>query len=351
MLFRSDYDYNLIKGVLINKSLTIDGNGHVLDGCGESRILLIKSSDSSDFVSLYNLTFVNGKGQYGYYVSWYSGQDVVAGAISNFNPIHVENCTFINNTARWGGAIYNGGGATIVECIFTNNSADGGSGGAIGTARPLNVTYSTFNYNPSNSTSDRDSCIYVTSGGTGVYINYNVFACATAIYKNYDLEVEDISNNWWGSNDPTFTYLSDNDPLQARLNFVSVTKVGNDYVYVFNVTFHNGAGDLIPVPWVRTVNYTVTDLNSVIGEVVGLTTNTSWLSNKVLWNLSAMVDDQNLTPYLYPYLALQCLIDYSNVNSTLNLCHDYTYSPVVDANNLPNGIVIDKKIIIEGNEH
>ena len=347
----SDYDYNLINGVLIDKSLTVDGNGHVLDGCGESRILLIKSSDSSDLVSLYNLTFVNGKGQYGEYASGYSGKDVVAGAISNFNPIYVENCTFINNTAKWGGAIYNGARATIVECIFTNNSADGGSGGAIGTARPLNVTYSTFNYNPSNSYNDKNGCIYVTSTCTGVYINYNVFACATAIYKNYDLEVEDISNNWWRCNDPTFTYLNDSDPLQARLNFVSVTKVGDDYVYVFNVTFHNGAGDLIPVPWVRTVNYTVTDLNSVIGGVVGLTTNTSWSSNKVLWNLSAMVDDQNLTPYLYPYLALQCLIDYSNANSTLNLCHDYTYSPVVDANNLPNGIVIDKKIIIEGNEH
>lgn len=55
----------------------------------------------------------------------YVWENDYGGAIVNLvgGSMTVYNTTFINNTAKYGGAIYNRGTAKVIDCIFTNNSA------------------------------------------------------------------------------------------------------------------------------------------------------------------------------------------------------------------------------------
>ena len=157
-----DKDYLYIngsnKGILINKTITIDGNGHTLNGNHGSRMFNI----TADNVVIKNINFINGNA-YGKYFS----KDAGGGAIywSGANG-YIENCNFTNNTGEgiendpfgeeihtdengttWysisfrpmgakineGGAIvWNGTNGTVFKCIFkTNGVGYPNSGGAI----------------------------------------------------------------------------------------------------------------------------------------------------------------------------------------------------------------------------
>lgn len=157
-----DRDYSYIngsnKGILINKTVTIDGAGHKLVGNKLSRMFNV----TADNVVLRNITFENGKAFGRYYalagggaIYWYGANGMV------------ENCTFTNNTGSgveddpfeneetytdddgriWhairirpmgakineGGAIvWNGTNGTVKDCIFIGNVVGyPNSGGAI----------------------------------------------------------------------------------------------------------------------------------------------------------------------------------------------------------------------------
>ena len=119
-----DYKYNpstdnewCPMGVYVFKSITINGNGHYIDGADASNLMYIYGND----VVLRNITFINGN---------YNGL---------YAPIHVFSdnvqfidCTFINNVGSYGGAIdwYDGQNGALTNCRFENNTADK-SGGAI----------------------------------------------------------------------------------------------------------------------------------------------------------------------------------------------------------------------------
>ena len=145
-------DYKFIsgsnRGILILKSITIDGAGHTLDANKLSRMFNI----TADNVSLKNINFINGNA-YGKYFS----NDAGGGAIYwNGANGHVENCNFTNNYGSGieddpfdrdvtyidengmvyyniilrpmgakineGGAIvWNGTNGTVLKCIFRNN--------------------------------------------------------------------------------------------------------------------------------------------------------------------------------------------------------------------------------------
>ena len=80
-------------GIIINKTLTINGNGYVIDALGQSRIFYINSPT----ITLNNITFKNG-----YVTSDHGGAIYFTGNVSN-SSISGE---FINNTASVGGAIF-----------------------------------------------------------------------------------------------------------------------------------------------------------------------------------------------------------------------------------------------------
>ena len=136
----NDYKYNSgfsSEGISINKTLTIDGNGHVIDALGQSRIFFINSTK----VTLNNILFINGNAtDNGGAIYWNGANGTVnkcnftnnlaslrAGAIYWYGDNGViNNSNFINNTARKysGGAIQwdnNSTNGTVNNCSFTNN--------------------------------------------------------------------------------------------------------------------------------------------------------------------------------------------------------------------------------------
>ena len=115
------YDEDFSKrGIRINKNLTINGNGHTLDGLSQSRIFLVRYGlIDNNYVVLNNIKFANGN------------TDLYGGAIFNYGNLTVNNCVFTNNYAKYcGGAINSVGHLNLKNSNFTKNTA-GGDGGAV----------------------------------------------------------------------------------------------------------------------------------------------------------------------------------------------------------------------------
>lgn len=118
-----DYEYNpttdtesvgIYTSVLINKQITIDGQGHSLDGKNSKTIFSISSASN---VTLKNIIFKNG-------YSTGNGGAINAGGAHGLILI---NCTFINCIApTHGGAIFMSqcNDVTITSCDFLNNAAN-----------------------------------------------------------------------------------------------------------------------------------------------------------------------------------------------------------------------------------
>lgn len=134
-----DYTYDEgfpTTGIIIAKDITINGNGHTLNGAGKSRILLVMFGLSGkNKVVLNNVKFANGKTQ------------LYGGAIFNYGDLTVNNCVFTNNYAACcGGAIASVGHASYKNSQFNKNTAKG-DGGAIITLSIDKINfYPTFYY-------------------------------------------------------------------------------------------------------------------------------------------------------------------------------------------------------------
>ncbi|WP_407381791.1 hypothetical protein [Methanobrevibacter sp.] len=104
-------------GINITKDITINGNGHKIDANHASRIFYIDCAD----VVLNNIVFVNAltsDGGGAVYSNYYDD------SFNNTRNLEITNCSFINNSANVGGAIY----CSFVDLkvnnsTFINNSA------------------------------------------------------------------------------------------------------------------------------------------------------------------------------------------------------------------------------------
>ena len=108
-------DYKLNSGILINKSdITINGNGHTIDGSNQARIFNITANN----IIISNIIFANGNINEG-----------LGGALHSSGSVTLNNVTFKNSNADYGGAISVSGQSIINNAIFTNNTAseDGGA--------------------------------------------------------------------------------------------------------------------------------------------------------------------------------------------------------------------------------
>lgn len=122
--FTPGTDDEFKEGIVINRQMTIYGNGFTLDGAHSARIFSVSEKDIYNeeiSVFFHDIVFINANNS----------------AIKNGNVI---NCTFINNTASQnpGGAIFRG---YAVNCTFINNIASQGPGGAIYESDALNCTF------------------------------------------------------------------------------------------------------------------------------------------------------------------------------------------------------------------
>ena len=137
----SDSDVVFKEGIIINKNITINGNGHAIDGANVASIFKITNNAH---VILKNIVFKNACGTNGAAVSLTSSESV-----------EIIDSTFINNSASLnGGAVFIASAYTsaitssssIIGSTFINNSAL--NGGAIYlNSNSVNILLSTFNFN------------------------------------------------------------------------------------------------------------------------------------------------------------------------------------------------------------
>ena len=138
-----DYEYNYgfnTNGIIIDKPLTINGNGHVLDGKNTGRMFII---EADNFI-LKNITFKNG----------YSSESI--GAVwGKGNKLTISDCTFSNCYANGtshpdarkvvGGAVYiYANNANIVNNKFISNSIRGSGAGIALDGRYHTIENNTF---------------------------------------------------------------------------------------------------------------------------------------------------------------------------------------------------------------
>jgi len=104
-------------GIEIFNNITVDGQGHTIDG-NESEMDFLFRIHSND-VTLKNMVFKNWNFTHSYnLIEWLCDNG------------RMENCTFFNNTALYGGAVdWTGINGFMINCKFINNTAD--MGGAI----------------------------------------------------------------------------------------------------------------------------------------------------------------------------------------------------------------------------
>ena len=102
-------DIKYKRGININKSIIINGNGFTINGKNLTSIFNITSDNSV----INNIYFINSRGNFS--AIYWSG---VNGSVSN--------CSFINNSANGnGGAVYwSGVNGSVSNCSFVNNSVD-----------------------------------------------------------------------------------------------------------------------------------------------------------------------------------------------------------------------------------
>ena len=155
-----DYSYNgdtdsaFLMGITISRAVTIDGNGHTIDGCSNSA----KGFRAYNYNILFkNIKFVNlGKT---------TNYDYYGGAIygSSYNSVKAQNCEFIGCQGYQGGALYSvsadnctfrdckcayvyqRGGAAMYSGIATNclfeNNGESSSNGVMDGGTAINCTF------------------------------------------------------------------------------------------------------------------------------------------------------------------------------------------------------------------
>lgn len=157
-----DKDYTGSEGsrIKIDKTLTIDGQGHAIDcdykciafesGSGEITLqnLIIKNSKAN----MNGAIFINGNAKYTIINCSFVNDQSTGGGRSIYNNVEDETLTIINSTFKWnsptsqaGGAIYSKGDVSIENSEFEDNSAY--DGGAIYCYGALDITSSIFTSN------------------------------------------------------------------------------------------------------------------------------------------------------------------------------------------------------------
>ena len=116
-----NYVYNksdtITRGILINKNITINGNGFTIDAQRKTSIFDI----ISDNVVLKNIKFISGMGHdYSGAISWKGDNGIII------------NCTFESNSGAPGALLMRGANCKVINCTFKDNKMNSiNLGGAI----------------------------------------------------------------------------------------------------------------------------------------------------------------------------------------------------------------------------
>lgn len=236
-----DKDYAYIG---FDKDLTIDGDGHTVDADGKRNVFKVHGGN----VTLKNIRIINGHDEY-----LYGGGVYVDGGSCT-----AIGCTFENNNATQGGAMYGGtainctfksnyadaqgsqGGAmyggTAINCVFIENKVIhweyGGEGGALSESTAINCVFI-------NNTADRsgdamfrgtaDSCIFENNGWDGTDVRQPSF------------EVSDYSSSCWSGDRLQFNLKANTTDYLIVNRNINVTIYGENRERMFGFACPSGS--------------------------------------------------------------------------------------------------------------
>ena len=252
-------------GILINKTITIDGNGFKIDAQGKSRIFKIPAEN----VILKNIIFINGN------------TDEYGGAVYFYRAGTVTNCNFVDNKATgdygYGGAICVYRGA-VTNCNFTGNSA-GRGGGAIemtyGTVGNCNFTDNTaneggaFRSNSGNVSNCHFTDNAANEGGAVYFFNKGSVTNCNFVNNSANLGGAIYSYQWFSPADTCIFKANSSE----NVNTVILSPV----LSVDNFTTVHGSGDKLTFDLKTNSSIPVTDGNISIS--VYFKDNNTWVGN------------------------------------------------------------------------
>ena len=228
--FDSDYDSAFVDGIVIDRSVTINGNGYTIDAKGQARIFQVMCTD----VVLENITFINGNSTGGGAVYFddagivsdcnfvnntATGDNAYGGAVYFLNNGEVTNCSFANNSASNGGAVYIYSGS-VGNCNFVNNSVTD-EGGAI---RMHSGSVENCNFVDNTATGDYGfgGAVYFLNNGKLTYCNFtrNNATVGSAIYFRTASTNKNVSHSCFLNN-------------RADAEALEITKYGNNITIAF----------------------------------------------------------------------------------------------------------------------
>ena len=208
-VFNIDTDEAFLMGIAINRAVTIEGNGHTIEGCANAA----KGFETGNYeITFNNITFINlGKT---------TNYNYNGGAIhSIYHNTKAQNCEFIACQGYNGGALYyidaynctfkncicnsygDGGGAVynskVVNCTFEANNAQSANGGAMAIGSAINCTFknnrawmggATANVNVLNSIFIANSAM----GSGGAFYSASSSFCINCTFINNTAGMSDV---------------------------------------------------------------------------------------------------------------------------------------------------------------
>ena len=336
--FSVDFDY--IGGVVINRAVTIYGNGFTIDGENEASIFSV----CNDNVVFKDIVFVNG-------ISKQNG-----GAINGYSSTAI-NCSFINNSAAYGGAMYYGsavnctftnnyasiwggamGGGSAVNCTFTNNSA-GLNGGAMEGGSAVNCTFISNKANTGGAMEGGSAvnCTFISNEAR----DGGAMGGGSAVNCTFTNNSAGLNGGAIGGGSAVNCTFTNNS---AGLNGGAVFNglVANS-LFEYNSAINGGA-----VSGKKVTNSTFIKNSAYFGGAVynaKVSTNSRFSDN----NASYGKDTYNVTwiEIYHSFNHLNLLIN-NNTSSEIYLDCNYTYDFSVDSDYI-NGVVINRAVTIYGN--
>ena len=372
--------------VLIDKNITINGNGFIIDANEKSRIFTV----TAESINITNVTLKNGNAEHG-------GAIYFENAVCNANI----NATFINNTARYGGASYFCSDVTnsAISGTYTSNNATqaGGINHFGWDVINSNIT-GTYNYNTAengginyfyNSVADTNiNGTYINNKGrtdhflwditnttiTGRYINNSAGSYAiitidkpvsanisNAIFLNnkYNETMGVIyakktgavaTDNWFGNNATNYETEPNTQGIHmASWLFLNGTNNQNNIKF-FLMSYNGTTTSEYDNTLLSEINLTVTTTDGTLEKsIVGLDETVKFYPAEGGINrVTAQIEDaaQTIEVKSGDFDVLQGVINFASENSVINLTHNYTYNQY---DTITDGVLIDKNITINGN--
>ena len=176
--FAPGTDSNFVNGIVINRSITINGNGHTINANNQARIFNV-----TNYVNFNNIVFRNAYADSGAAITGSNYAVSNCRFVSNDASSHggamlggyAKNSVFEDNSAeRWGGAVYS---SNIDNCTFVRNSAK--EGGAMYNSY---ATFSSFMY---NSATSYGGAMFSGSADNSVFISNTASSYGGAAFNSY----------------------------------------------------------------------------------------------------------------------------------------------------------------------